>query len=67
MDIKLENLLFIVSEWRREAEMHRKSCRCQERVGNRYKADRHYQRSLDLDGCAQQIEDLLNVQGYKLI
>ena len=55
-------LFAIAAEWRRDAEMHRNSCRLQEQAGRRDKADRHYQRSLDLDACAKRIEDLANAQ-----
>ena len=58
--IRCSALFAIAAEWRRDAEMHRNSCRLQEQVGNRNKADRHYQRSLDLDACAKRIEDLPN-------
>lgn len=51
-------LFAIAAEWRRDAEMQRNSCRKQEKAGRRDKADRHYQRSLDLDACAKRIEDL---------
>ena len=54
------DLLAIVSEWRRAADLHRNSCRLHEQAGRRDKADRHYQRSLDLDACAKRIEDLAN-------
>ena len=57
------DLLAIASDWRRDAEMHRNSCRLQEQVGRRDKADRHYQRSIDLDACAKRIEDLANTDG----
>lgn len=53
-------LLAIVHEWRRDAESHRNSCRLQERAGRMDKADRHYQRSLDLDACAKRIDDIAN-------
>lgn len=58
--IRSSALFAIASEWRRDAEMHRNSCRLQEQAGRRDKADRHYQRSLDLDACAKRIEDLAN-------
>lgn len=58
--IRSSDLFAVASEWRRDAEMHRKSCRLQEQAGRRDKADRHYQRSLDLDACAKRIEDLAN-------
>lgn len=60
--IRSSALFAIASEWRRDAEMHRNSCRLQEQAGRRDKADRHYQRSLDLDTCAKRIEDLANTQ-----
>jgi len=60
--IRSSALFAIASEWRRDAEMHRNSCRLQEQAGRRDKADRHYQRSLDLDACAKRIEDLANDQ-----
>jgi hypothetical protein len=53
-------LFAVAAEWRRDAEMHRNSCRLQEEAGKRDKADRHYQRSLDLDTCAKRIENLAN-------
>lgn len=58
--IRSSALFAIASEWRRDAEMHRNSCRLQEQADRRDKADRHYQRSLDLDACAKRIEDLAN-------
>ena len=58
--IRSSVLFAIASEWRRDAEMCRNSCRLQEQAGRRDKADRHYQRSLDLDACAKRIEDLAN-------
>lgn len=64
--IRSSALFAIASEWRRDAEMHRNSCRLQEQAGRRDKADRHYQRSLDLDACAKRIEDLAN-NGYVII
>lgn len=61
--IRSSALFAIASEWRRDAEMHRNSCRLQEQAGRRDKADRHYQKSLDLDACAKRIEDLANAKG----
>lgn len=58
--IRSSALFAIASEWRQDAEMHRNSCRLHEQAGRRDKADRHYQRSLDLDACAKRIEDLAN-------
>lgn len=49
----------IAEDWRRDASRHRDSCRLHEEVGDRQRADRHYQRSLDLDACAKRLEDLV--------
>lgn len=52
-------LFALACEWRRDAEMHRNSCRLQEQAGRRDKADRYYQCSLDLDACAKRLDDLV--------
>lgn len=53
-----EALANLSDEWRKIAECERDFCRLQERSGNRNKADRHYQRSLDLAACAAAIDRL---------
>jgi hypothetical protein len=60
--IACSDLFAIAADWRRDAEMHRNSCRQQEGKGDRGRADRHYQRALDLDACAKRLEDLANKQ-----
>lgn len=56
--------LSVASEWRLEASKHRVSCRLHEAQNDRQRADRHYQRALDLDACAKRIEDLANDQAH---
>ena len=52
-------LVSLSVKWRRIAAAERDSCRLHERGGNRNRADRHYQRSLDFDICAAALERLL--------
>lgn len=58
--VRSSDLFAIATEWRRDAAANRDSYRLHELAGDRCRADRHYQRSLDLDACAKRIEDLVN-------
>jgi hypothetical protein len=52
----LQRLVSLAARWRNEASRHRVSCRLHEGHGDRGRADRHYQRSLDLEDCAAALE-----------
>lgn len=58
-------LITIAEDWRRDAKLHRSSCRWHEKTGRTGKADIHNQRALDLDACAKRIEDLVNEKGQQ--
>jgi len=51
-----ERVVSLAAQWREDAARHRVSCRWHEGHGDRGRADRHYQRSLDLDACAAALE-----------
>ncbi len=51
-----QRMVSLAARWREDAARHRVSCRLHEGYGDRGRADRHYQRSLDLDACAAALE-----------